>query len=116
MLRRAGFSPAFAPAAAATQRRFAANNVQDKLITGAAAAGISSTSVMLMFHLIVVPLSGTVVLSTIGAATATGALSAFEGGEGTSGTTFGTLAGAFIGGIGGYFAKSSTEPWHDSKK
>eukprot|EP00744_Colponema_vietnamica_P019334 GILI01027342.1.p1 GENE.GILI01027342.1~~GILI01027342.1.p1 ORF type:complete len:124 (+),score=40.81 GILI01027342.1:59-430(+) len=121
MLRRAAFVSArpaatFTSQQQLTARRFAANNMQDKLLTGAAAAFLSSTSVIGLFHLIVIPLTGTVALSTIAAATATGALSAFEGGEGSSGTAFGTLAGAFIGALGGYFAKSSNEPWNEKKK
>lgn len=86
-------------------------NMQDKIITGSLAAALSSTTTLTLCHLFVVPLPLGIASSTFATATASGALCAFEGGEGDTGTNFGSVVGVFIGCIGAYYAKSSSEPW-----
>ena len=83
----------------------------DKIVVGACAACATSFSTVGIFHLIVVPVSPFIALATIGAATASGALAAIEGGQDQGGSSFGAVVGLFFGAIGCHYAKTSKEPW-----
>ncbi len=85
----------------------------DKIISGSVSATLTSSTVIAAFHLVVVPVPFSVAGATVAAAAVTGAMSIFEGGvnDDTHGTSFGSVAGIFLGGIGGYYAKSANEPW-----
>jgi hypothetical protein len=83
----------------------------DKVVVGASAAACTSITTIGLFHLIVTPVSLTIGVATICAATASGALAAVEGGKEEGGSSFGAVCGIFFGAIGGYYAKSSKEPW-----
>ncbi|KEG10791.1 hypothetical protein DQ04_03291080 [Trypanosoma grayi] len=88
-----------------SKRRFT-----DKIAVGSVAALSTSMTILGIFHLIVTPVSPTIAVATISAATVSGALVVFEGGN-EGGTTFGAVLGVFFGAMGGYYAKSSKEPW-----
>eukprot|EP00331_Platyophrya_macrostoma_P029208 CAMPEP_0176437112 /NCGR_PEP_ID=MMETSP0127-20121128/18411_1 /TAXON_ID=938130 /ORGANISM="Platyophrya macrostoma, Strain WH" /LENGTH=118 /DNA_ID=CAMNT_0017820643 /DNA_START=54 /DNA_END=410 /DNA_ORIENTATION=- len=82
----------------------------DKVVVGAVAATCTSVTTIGVFHLIVTPVSLTIGVSTVAAAAASGALAAIEGDK-EGGSSFGAVCGIFFGAIGGYYAKSSKEPW-----
>jgi hypothetical protein len=83
----------------------------DKMIAGAIGATISSTVVIGTFHLIVAKVPLMVAAGTIVGSGLSGVLAAFEGGEGGNSGAFGSAIGIFLGCIGAYYAKTSTEPW-----
>ncbi|EPY28334.1 hypothetical protein STCU_05183 [Strigomonas culicis] len=83
----------------------------DKLVVGASAATLTCTSTLGVFHLIVTPVSASIAIATIGCAAASGAAVIIDGGKESSGSTFGAVVGAFIGAMGGFYAKSQSEPW-----
>ena len=83
----------------------------EKIVTGSVSAFLTSTTVVGAFHLIVVPVPLSVAGATIAAATCSGAMCVFEGTDDQGGTSFGAVCGIFLGAIGGYYAKSASEPW-----
>ncbi|RNF26162.1 uncharacterized protein Tco025E_01562 [Trypanosoma conorhini] len=83
----------------------------DKVVVGSCAALSTSVTILGIFHLIVTPVSPTIAAATLSAAAVSGALVVFEGGSNEGGTTFGAVLGVFFGAMGGYYAKSSKEPW-----
>nr|CCC90878.1 conserved hypothetical protein [Trypanosoma congolense IL3000] len=83
----------------------------DKLLLGTCSALSTSTTILAIFHLIVTPVSSTIAAATLSASAVGGALVILEGDGSTSGTAFGAVIGVVFGGIGGYCAKSSKEPW-----
>ncbi|CCW61768.1 unnamed protein product [Phytomonas sp. EM1] len=84
--------------------------IADKILIGSCSSFLTSFSTLGLFHLLVVPLSSTIAMATLATATATGALCVIDGGS-QDGTTFGAIVGIFIGGLGGFYAKSKNEPW-----
>ncbi|AAZ11723.1 uncharacterized protein TEOVI_000542900 [Trypanosoma equiperdum] len=109
MLRRRIMIPAMAyavPSMRTPQRRFT-----DKVVLGTCSALSTSTTILAIFHLLVTPVSGTIAAATLSASAVSGALVILEGDSSTSGTAFGAVLGVVFGGIGGYYAKSSKEPW-----
>lgn len=99
---------ATSPAAATTA---ATRGVKtDKMIAGAIASTTSAAVVIGTFHLIVVKVPLYIAAGTIGGAAFSGIFAAFEG-EGGGGAGFGSIIGVFLGGIGAYYAKTTTEPW-----
>ncbi|KAH9579867.1 hypothetical protein LSM04_003288 [Trypanosoma melophagium] len=89
-----------------SKRRFT-----DKIVVGSFAALSTSVTILGIFHLLVTPVSSTIAAATLSAAAVSGALVVFEGGKNEGGTTFGAVLGVFFGVMGGYYAKSSKEPW-----
>ena len=83
----------------------------DKVVVGACAATCTSVTTIGVFHLLVTPVSAMIAFATIAAAASSGALAAIEGGKEEGGSSFGAVCGIFFGAIGGYYAKSSKEPW-----
>ncbi|EAN94788.1 hypothetical protein C3747_41g122 [Trypanosoma cruzi] len=83
----------------------------DKIVVGSCAALSTSVTILGIFHLIVTPVSPAIAAATLSAAAVSGALVVFEGGKNEGGTTFGAVIGVFFGAMGGYYAKSSKEPW-----
>ena len=83
----------------------------DKMVAGAIGATMSSAVVIGTFHLIVVKVPLLIAAGTIGGSAISGVCAAFEGGEGSGGGAFGSIIGVFLGGLGAYYAKTSTEPW-----
>lgn len=80
---------------------------------GAATATISSIGILGVFHLLVVKIPMSIAGASIAASFCSGALASFEGGnESEGGGSFGTIVGVIFGGIGGYYARSISEPWH----
>jgi hypothetical protein len=103
----------FSSTEAAAAAPAASSGRKEKLIAGATSAAVTATGVLSVFHLLVCPVTASIAVGSIAGSAATGALSAFEGGEGGAG--FGSVVGLFIGGMGGWYAKTSTEPWSKSK-
>ena len=91
-----------------TQRRLVNT---EKVATGAASALVTSIATVGVFHLFVTPVTLNIAVITAAAAGASGALAALEGGKDEAGTTFGAVIGLFFGCIGGYFSKTTNEPW-----
>ncbi|KAG8347464.1 hypothetical protein ERJ75_001244100 [Trypanosoma vivax] len=91
--------------------RIAQRQFTDKLTLGTCSAVCTSTTILAVFHLLVTPVSAAIGAATLSAAAAGGALVVLEGDNSTSGTAFGAVVGVVFGGIGGYYAKSSKEPW-----
>jgi hypothetical protein len=87
---------------------------KEKILAGAIAATASSLSVIGVCHLIVCEVPLTIGVGSVAGAALTGALGVFEG-EGSGGSGFGTAIGIFLGAVGAYFAKTSTEPWSSKK-
>lgn len=83
----------------------------DKVVVGACAATCTSVTTIGVFHLLVTPVSAMIAFATVAAAASSGALAAIEGGKEEGGSSFGAVCGIFFGAIGGYYAKSSKEPW-----
>ncbi|CCW67933.1 unnamed protein product [Phytomonas sp. Hart1] len=95
------------PAQALLQGR---RHVADKILVGSGASLLTACSTLGLFHLLVVPLTSAIAMASLATATATGALCVIDGGS-QDGTTFGAIVGAFIAGLGGFYAKSQNEPW-----
>ncbi len=108
MIRRFGCGPRMPSALGSTR-----GLKTDKIIAGAVSATLTSSTIIGAFHLVVVPVSLSLAGATIAASAVTGAMSIFEGGvnDDAGGTSFGAVAGIFLGSIGGYYAKSANEPW-----
>lgn len=89
---------------------FLTETKKEKLVAGALGATVSSMSVLGVCHLLVCEVPLAVAGGSVGGAALTGALGVFEG-EGSGGSGFGTAIGIFLGGVGAWYAKTSTEPW-----
>lgn len=114
MLRRVHQKPMLGRPLAGPWRIIAARNINtEKMATGSLSALSSSAITTGVFHLFVCQVPAAVAAGTLAAATVSGACIAIEGGkDDAGGASFGTVCGMFFGFIGGYYAKTSQEPWH----
>eukprot|EP00796_Vickermania_ingenoplastis_P011612 gene11612-8001_t len=81
----------------------------DKVLIGASAATITSSTTIALFHLIVTPLSLSLCVATVATAAVSGSLTIIDGGDST--TSLGAIFGFIIGAMGGFYGKSQKEPW-----
>lgn len=89
-----------------TSQRF----MMDKILVGATAAAITSSSTLLIFHLVVTPLTASTSLVTVVSAGLCGAMSFFDA-SGDSATSMGAIFGFIVGAMGGFYGKGQKEPW-----
>ena len=82
----------------------------DKLLIGAISSCLTCSTTLGLFHLLVTPVTPSIAAATVATATATGACVVIDGGS-QGGSSFGAVAGVFVGAMGGFYAKSQKEPW-----